>query len=126
MIADESLILHTLNVRGGVVLVPQRKSDGYIYATELCRSEGRDFYEWWGLQSTQEYLIEFALASGIATAKLVENMRTGPEELRGLWVPFPVGLRVAQWCSPRLQVAMDGWLCAWFAEQDIGVTDLDC
>ncbi|RCK20113.1 KilA, partial [Thalassospira profundimaris] len=55
------LIPHTINDR----TICQRKDDGYIHATAMCKAAGKQFNDYRRLATTHEFLDALAAETGI-------------------------------------------------------------
>jgi hypothetical protein len=94
-------------------LVLQRASDGYVNATAMCKASGKLIGDYGRLQSTQAFLKELSLATGLSVAELVIVVKGGEPEMQGTWVHPDVAINLGQWCSPKFAVAVSGWVREW-------------
>ena len=104
-----SLIKH--EVPNGII--PQRPSDGYINATEMCSAAGKKFNDYYRLKSTGAYLNELERETGIPVSNLVVIIKGGNRYVQGTWVHPQVAINLAQWCSPVFAVAVSKLVFEW-------------
>ena len=91
-------------------LIKQRKSDGYLDATAMCKATGKQFKHYLENQNTRDFLSALSRSVGIPTDLLVEKITTGPNEKRGSWAHPKVAIHLAQWCSPEFAVMVSDWV----------------
>jgi hypothetical protein len=108
-----ALILRQLPSPTGPITIRQRATDGYICVTDICQAAGKLFGGWRRIDRTEEYLQELSRSMQIPIDLLLITITTGPNNTRGTWAHPRIALRVAQWCSPRFEVAVDTWLEEW-------------
>ena len=94
-------------------VVHQRPDDGYVNATELCHRVGKQFFDYRRLSSTDEFLEELSIETGIPVSKLVEvNRGRGDVVRQGTWVHPDVAINLGQWLSPTFAVQVSRWVLA--------------
>jgi hypothetical protein len=81
--------------------------------TDLCQAEGKQFYDWRRTDWAEKYLYELSIVTGIPVTVLIDTRQGGRAADQGTWGHPRVTLRVAQWCSPSLAVAVDTFLEEW-------------
>ncbi|MBK3775923.1 hypothetical protein GAY31_17450 [Azospirillum brasilense] len=86
-----------------------QRGDGYLNATAMCKANGKDFYDYERLDTTQGFLQELARSPGIP-GDLITKTTTGPNAGRGTWVHPQVAYHLAQWCSPAFAVQVSSWI----------------
>jgi KilA domain-containing protein len=106
-----SLITHKIEN----VVVPQRANDGYINATAMCKAVGKQFYDYFRIGPTQEFLKELSAETGLPVSGLVVTFKGGVPELQGTWVHPDVAMNLGQWCSPKFAVAVARWVREWMS-----------
>lgn len=94
-------------------LIEQRKIDGYINATAMCRAAGRLFGDYARLKTTDAYLRELSSDMGIPISELVQSVKGGGPTVQGTWVHPHVATHLAQWLSPRFAVQVAKWVYDW-------------
>jgi hypothetical protein len=95
-------------------VIHQRKPDGYFDATAMCRAVGKQFHDYRRLETSQEFLKELSLETGIPISKLVVTFRGKPSELQGTWIHPDAAIHLAQWCSAKFAVSVARWVREWF------------
>lgn len=106
------LIPHQVNK----VVIGQRASDGYINATEMCKTvPGKMIADYMRLNSTKEFLAELASDMGIPISDLVQVVKGGPPLLQGTWVHPDVAINLALWVSPKFAVLVAKWVREWLS-----------
>lgn len=107
------LIPHTINDR----TICQRKDDGYIHATAMCKAAGKQFNDYRRLATTHEFLDALAAETGIPVSGLVNSLRGGTPSEQGTWVHPKVALHLAQWLSPGFAVQVVNWVFDWMNDR---------
>jgi DNA-binding XRE family transcriptional regulator len=104
------------------VEIKQRKSDGYLDATAMCKATGKKWSHYHVTQPTQEFLEALSLKTGIpiysdavTTASeqnqgLIQSIKGGIADNQGTWVHPKVAIHLAQWCSPKFAVMVSDWV----------------
>lgn len=87
--------------------IDQRRADGYVNATALCKAAGKVWNDYWRLDATQEFVKALEDNTGQNRNILVQATRgrTG-----GTWVHPDLAVNLAQWCSPRFAVQVSRWV----------------
>lgn len=117
----------------------QRKTDGYVNATLLCKQAGKLFGDYQRLQSTQDFLAALSTSMGnpidpstsakssikssvvgipttspqICGDQLVQIINTGDNANRGTWIHPQVAINLGQWLSPKFAVAVSKLVLDW-------------
>lgn len=94
-------------------IIPQRAVDGYINATEMCKSVDKKLNDYGRLGSTKAFLDELFSVTGIPVTELVQVVQGGIPELQGTWVHPQVAINLGQWLSPKFAVAVSKWVLDW-------------
>ena len=95
-------------------VVPQRPRDGYINATLLCNKAGKRFHDYRRLATTEEFLKELSLETGIPASNLIEVFRgRGDRVSQGTWVHPQLAIHLAQWLSSAFAVQVTKWVVEW-------------
>lgn len=76
------LIQHTV----GQSVVPQRASDSYINATEMCKACNKFLGHYLENKTTKACLNELSSDIGIPTSELFQVFKGGNPQLQGTWV----------------------------------------
>ena len=110
MTAEIQLINHSLDNN----LVCQRKDNGYINATALCKACDRKIATYLRADSTKEFLNALSLEVQICTSNLTITVQgRGDKIQQGTWVHPYVAINLAQWASPKFAVAVSKWVFDW-------------
>lgn len=80
-----------------------RQSDQYINATAMCKATGKQWNDYFRLDSTGEFLDALEEQTGIPVCDLVVSVKG-----QGTWVHRRVAIHLAQWCSPEFAVWVTG------------------
>lgn len=119
-----SVIPHVFNE----IEIDQRKFDGYVNATAMCKACDKLFADYNRLSITKEYLEALSSDMGIPISQLV-MVKKGNTRLfqQGTWVHPDVALNLAQWLSPQFAVKVSQWVREWMitGENPIKAVDLD-
>ena len=113
MTAEIQLINHNLDNN----LVCQRKDNGYINATALCKACDRKIATYLRAETTKEFLNALSFEVQICTTDLVITRKSGSCKFQGTWVHPYVAINLAQWASPKFAVAVSKWVFDWFNGQ---------
>lgn len=107
-----SLISHTVNE----IDVPQRSTDGYINATDMCKAAGKSIADFNRLSTTKAFLDELSSDMGIPISQLIQVLRPGGDGSgQGTWVHPDVAIHLAQWLSPKFAVMVSKWVREWMS-----------
>jgi hypothetical protein len=87
-------------------IIEQRITDGYINATAVCKSCGKNFADYKRLKTTDEYLTELTSVMGIPIAELIQVVMGGIPKGQGTWVHPRVAIHLGQWASPKFVVIL--------------------
>lgn len=93
--------------------IQQRIDDGYINATAMCKSAGKQFKHYNENQTTKDFLQELSSVVGIPTTELIRSIQGGNPQLQGTWVHPKVAIHLAQWLSPKFSVLVVDWVHDW-------------
>lgn len=107
---DQSLITHA--VRG--VSIHVRKSDGYCYATAMCKATGKTWSHYKENSTTSDYLAIVAKETGIPVSKLIETVK-GRGHKQGTWIHPDIALHLAQWLDAEVAYAVTKIVKSWMA-----------
>lgn len=95
-------------------LVCQRRDNGYINATALCKAAGKLCRDYFRATPTKPFLSELSRMCEIRTSDLKIVIR-GFEIQQGTWVHPYVAINLAQWASPKFAVAVSKWVFEWMS-----------
>lgn len=83
--------------------IEQRKEDGYINVTNLCKAGKKQFQRWKELEKTKAF-IEVLSHSIAIPADLLMKIE------KGTWAHPQVAINIAQWISPQFDVKVSNWI----------------
>jgi hypothetical protein len=89
---------------GGQVIAEMRTSDGYINATKMCASGGKQWAHYWRSDGAQAFVQALASNMQKRMLDLVISQRGGDHS--GTWVHHRVAIHLAMWISPEFAVAV--------------------
>ena len=87
----------------------QRRADGYVNATAMCKANGKHLPHYMANERTKQYLQALSPVVGIPTTDLVQAIQGGQPDLQGTWIHPRLAVDLARWISPAFAVWMDGW-----------------
>lgn len=93
--------------------IRQRPKDGYINATEMCKTAGKRLNDYTRNSGTTEFIEELSSVAGIPATELVQTIQGGPPQLQGTWVHPDVAVNLGQWLSPKFAVWVSKWINEW-------------
>lgn len=99
-------------------LITQRKEDGYINATAMCKAAGKEWSHYNANGATKAFLTALEGSLGIPRDHIVQSIGTGPNEGRGTWVHPQVAVNLAQWLSAEFAVKVSQWIIEWMSGRD--------
>ncbi len=77
-----------------------RMLDGFVSATKLCKSAGKEWKHYNENQNTKKFLNMLAIEMKILSIDLVKSKKGGNILEQGTWVHPDVAIHLAQWCLP--------------------------
>ncbi len=99
----------------------QRRADGFVNLTQMCKANKKQINDFFRLKATKEYFDALELETGIPVNQLQQVIQGSSEFGGGSWGHPLVALRLAQWISPSFAVWCDAHI---FNLLENGVTDL--
>jgi hypothetical protein len=99
--------------------IPQRKQDGFVNLTALCKSNNKQFKHWNSCKSSKVYVEELSNAVGIPASELLvvnKSVHTGT------WAHKLIAIEVAKWISPAFALWCNQHLLTLMED---GTTSLD-
>lgn len=94
-------------------VIPQRARDGYISATALCQSVNKRWSDYRALKSTEEFLHELTVQTGLAEHELIHVVSGGKPTLQGTWIHPYLAINLGQWLSRKFSVKVAQWVVEW-------------
>lgn len=110
---DNQLILVPHSYQGE--LIQQRKNDGYINATAMCKAAGKEWSNYKKAGQTEAFLAALERSLRIGRDLIVQTIATGANEHRGTWIHPQVAIHLAQWLSPEFSVKVTEWVYEWMS-----------
>lgn len=104
------LIVHQTN-QG---IVQQRKSDGYINATELCKAAGRRWNDYAETGRTKDFFAALSARTGIPVLLLIQQVRSS-EGVASTWIHPKAAVHLGQWLSADFAVQVSEWVYSWMS-----------
>lgn len=95
-------------------IVQQRASDGYINATELCKTAGKRWYNYLRNEATGHFLRALAAKTRISVMDLNQEVRSDTG-IPSTWVHPKVAIHLAQWLSADFAVQVTEWVYDWIS-----------
>ena len=95
-------------------LIFQRRKDGYVNATAMCKIAGKEWSNYYKATSTIEFLNELSTSLQIGRDLLIITNNKGLNEFRGTWIHPQVAIHLAQWLSPKFAVKVSKWIMDWY------------
>jgi len=110
--------------------VCHRKEDGYFNATSMCKASKKQWYDFYRLVSTKDFIAVLSTETGIPVLLLVETKPRSLYNEKGTWVHPQIAIYLAQWLSPEFAVKVSQWVFNWIGlgykkKQDILQKDTD-
>ena len=95
--------------------------DGMINATQMAQANGKLISDFFKLNTTEEYLNALSSDMGIPISQLYIQIKGNYSDNReqGTWVHKRLAIRIAQWCSPKFAVWIDGIIEELFTKGSI-------
>ena len=123
-----TLVFHSAND----LPIGQRRGDGYLNATALCKAAGKKWSHYFENGATKEYLaalsenlgIEIIARNpltGIPAMALIQVFQGGNKanlSVSGTWVHPQVAVHLAMWLSPEFAVQVTQWVVLWMSGTD--------
>ena len=110
--------------------IENRKSDGYINVTNLCKAGGKKFNDWKRLNKTFDFLEVLSTEVGIPTSVLIQigkgskfTAAGNPVSVQNTWVHPQVAINIAQWISPQFDVKVSSWVYEIMMTGKIDITN---
>ncbi len=91
--------------------IRQRKSDGFLDATAMCKATGKRWFDYHRLEATQAFINALSSETGYPASQLIESQKGNTAKFeQGTWVHPQVAINLAQWCSPQFAVLVSKWV----------------
>lgn len=111
---EAKVIMHEIHG----VQIGQRKIDGYINATAMCKAGGKKLNDYLRLKSTKEYFQVLSADTGIPVSGSDKGsglviLTGGNFDEQDTWVHFEIAVDLGKWISPQFRVAVNRWVVQW-------------
>jgi len=104
------------------VVVISRSEDNYINATQLCQAGGKQFNDWFRLNTTKTLLIEAVSETGIPVSQLIDIKKGNSNEFQqGSWVHPDLAIQLAQWISQPFALQVSKWIRTLFTTGTVSI-----
>ena len=114
------------------IVITSRSDDNFINATQLCQAGGKQFNDWYRLNTTKQLINELACETGIPVSqsktgipvldlsKLVDINKGGTHI--GTWIHPELAIQLAQWLSPKFAIQVSKWIINLFTNGKVEIT----
>jgi hypothetical protein len=96
-------------------IIYQRIEDGYINATSMCNAVGKEWFGYFRLGSTKDFITALSSSLKIKEAELIVVKQGGTPYMQGTWVHPQIAMHLAQWLSPQFAVRVSKWVLDWLS-----------
>ena len=101
--------------------IHQRPKDGYINATDMCKSANKRWSDYHRNPNTKAFIASLSSVVQICTTELIQTIQGGQPKLQGTWVHPQVAIHLGQWLSPEFAVQVSQWVLDWTTGKASGV-----
>ena len=112
------------------IVITSRSDDNFINATQLCQAGGKQFNDWYRLNTTKQLINEFGTKAGIPALdsqnntiknllKLVDINKDG--SYIGTWIHPELAIQLAQWLSPKFAIQVSKWIINLFTNGKVEI-----
>ena len=122
------------------IVIKSRSDDNYINATQLCQAGGKQFNDWYRLNTTKHLINEAESETGIPVlqsktgipgldsqskpninvSKLIDINKGGAHI--GTWIHPDLAIQLAQWLSPKFALQVSKWIRQLFTNGKVEIT----
>ena len=99
------------HVQGHVI--QQRREDGYINATAMCKVAGKEWKHYRENKGSEEFLNALSLEVGIPTSRLFQRVSEGFPARTVTWVHRRVAIRLVWWLGPKFEARITSIVEDW-------------
>lgn len=90
--------------------VGQRRIDGYINATAMCKAANKRWNHYTSVEATTKFFAELSAVTGLPVTVLAQSKYGGHPTDQGTWVHPQAAIHLAMWCSPKFSVIVTAWI----------------
>ncbi len=102
-------LIHALKLNNIDVLT--RNEDTYINANQLCNIHGKQFNDWFLLESTKKLLDNASIDIEIPISQLIDIKQENNNELEQVtWIHPDLAIQLAQWISPQFALQVTKYI----------------
>ena len=105
---DENIVNFTIKLKDNTeFVIPFRKKDGYVNATQLCKAGGKRIDNWVRLESTKDLINELYNSLGSEGVKIIE---TTEGKNGGTYLHPDLSVPLAQWLSSSFAIQVSRYI----------------
>jgi hypothetical protein len=105
------------------IVITSRSDDNFINATQLCQAGGKQFNDWYRLNTTKQLFNEAESETGIPVSLLVDIKKGNSSEFnQGTWIHPELAIQLAQWLSPKFAIQVSKWIINLFTNGKVEIT----
>lgn len=94
----------------GQTITVMRLSDGFVSATKLCQSAGKQWSNYKEVGRNIAFLKALGRATALPVDVLVQSTVTGPNHKSGTWVHPYIATHLAMWISTEFEIKIAKWI----------------
>ena len=104
------------------IVITSRSDDNFINATQLCQAGGKQFNDWYRLNTTKILVEELSFNTGIPVLNLVDVKKGNNTNLNlGSWIHPELAIQLAQWLSPKFALQVSKWIINLFTNGKVEI-----
>ena len=105
------------------IIITSRSDDNFINATQLCQAGGKQFNDWYRLNTTKQLINEIESETGIPVSQLIDIKKGNSSEFnQGSWIHPELAIQLAQWISPKFAIQVSKWIINLFTNGKVEIT----
>jgi len=105
------------------IVITSRSDNNYINATQLCQAGGKQFNDWFRLNTTKQLINEAESETGISVSQLIDIKKGNSSEFnQGSWIHPDLAIQLAQWLSPKFALQISKWIRQLFTNGKVEIT----
>jgi len=122
-VIEEKVVTRSLTLNDIVII--SRSEDNYINATQLCQAGGKQFNDWFRLNSSKQLLNEAADDIDIPISQLVDiKKRNSGAFDYDTWIHPDLAIQLAQWISSKFALQVSRWIRTLFNDSYVEINKL--
>jgi hypothetical protein len=104
------------------IVITSRSDDSFINATQLCQAGGKQFNDWYRLNTTKQLFNEAESETGIPVSLLVDIKKGNNTNLNlDSWIHPKLAIQLAQWLSPKFAIQVSNWIINLFTNGKVEI-----